>query len=118
MKQREGFFQEDQENKVSSQEIFLQTEAVSQIVIQAVRLIYDPDCTRCEYESCVYFKQCNVDLTYLLLYIDDMLIAARNEAHIQNLKAQQKKEFDMKDLEEAKKILNIEISQDRSTCRL
>jgi len=32
----------------------------------------------------------------------------RNKAHIQNLKAQLKKEFDMKDLKEAKKILNIE----------
>ena len=34
-----------------------------------------------------------------------MLIAARNKTYVQKLKAQLKKEFDMKDLGEAKKIL-------------
>ena len=38
-----------------------------------------------------------------------MLIAVRNKRHIQNLKARLK-EFDMKDLGEAKKILGMEIS--------
>jgi len=47
--------------------------------------------------------------TYLLLYVDDMLIAAKNKAHIQKLKAQLKKEFNMKDLREVKKVLGIEI---------
>ena len=69
---------------------------------------------RCENDSCVYFKQ-NNDSTYLLLYVDDMLIVARNETHIQKLKAQLKKEFDMKILREAKKILGMKISRDRST---
>jgi len=72
---------------------------------------------RCEYDSCVYFKQSN-DLTYLLLYVDDMLIATRNMTHVQKLKAQLKKDFDMKNLQEAKKILCMEITRDRSTCRL
>ena len=45
---------------------------------------------RCEYDNCVYFKQ-NDDLTYLLLYVDDMLIAVKIKAHIQKLKAQLKK---------------------------
>jgi len=72
---------------------------------------------RCEYDSYVYFKQSS-DLTYLLLYVDDMLIIARNKTHIQKLKAQLKKEFDMKDLGEVKKILGMEITRDRSTGRL
>jgi len=42
--------------------------------------------TRCEYDSCVYFKYYNDDLIYLLLYVDDMLIAARNKTHVQKLK--------------------------------
>jgi len=67
---------------------------------------------RCEYVNCVYFKQRNDDLTYLLLYVDDMLIVARNKIHIQKLKAQIKEEFDMKDLGEAKKILDMKISRD------
>jgi len=72
---------------------------------------------RCEYDSCVYFKQ-NDDLTYLLLYVDDTLIVARNKTHMQKLKAQLKKEFDMKDLGEAKKILGMKITRDRGSSRL
>jgi len=64
---------------------------------------------RCEYDSCVDFKQ-NDDPTYLLLYVDDMLIVARNKTHIQKLKAQFKKKLDMKDSGEAKKILGMEIT--------
>ena len=57
----------------------------------------------------VYFKQ-NDDPNYLLLNVDDILIAARNKTHVQKLKAELKKEFDMKNLGEAKKILGMEIS--------
>jgi len=74
-------------------------------------------CNRCEYDSCVYFKQ-NDDPTHLLLYVNDMLIATRNNIHVQKLKTQLKKEFDMKDLGEAKKILGTEITRDRDSGRL
>ena len=47
-----------------------------------------------------------------------MLIAARNKAHIQKLKAQLKNEFDMNDLGEAMKILGMEITRDRGSGRL
>ena len=69
------------------------------------------------YDSCVYFKQSD-DLTYLLLYVDNMLNAAKNKTHVQKLKAQLKKEFDMKDLGEVKKILGMEITRDRGSGRL
>jgi len=72
---------------------------------------------RYEYDSCVYFKQSD-DPTYLLLYVNDMLIAARNKTHVQKLKVHLKKEFDMKDLGEAKKILGMEITGDRDSDRL
>ena len=71
----------------------------------------------CEYDSCIYFKQ-NNEPTYLLLYVNDMLIVARNKSHIQKLKAQLKKEFDMKDLGEAKKILGMKITRYRGSSRL
>ena len=71
---------------------------------------------RCD-DNCVYFKQ-NDDLIYLLLYVDEMLITARNKTHVQKLIAQLKKKFDMKDLGEAKKILGMEINRDRGSGRL
>jgi len=72
---------------------------------------------RCEYDSCLYFKQSD-DPTHLMLYVDDMLIATRNKTHIQKLKAQLKKEFDMKDLGKVKKILGMEITRDRGSGRI
>ena len=64
---------------------------------------------RCEYDSCAYFKQSD-NPTYLLLYVNDMLIAVRNKTHVQKLKVRLKKKFDMKDLGEAKKILGMDIT--------
>jgi len=45
--------------------------------------------------------------------MDDMLIAVRKYTHIQKLKAQLKKEFNLKDLGEVKKILGMEIMRQR-----
>nr|GEW72554.1 retrovirus-related Pol polyprotein from transposon TNT 1-94 [Tanacetum cinerariifolium] len=43
---------------------------------------------------------------YLLLYVDDMLIACKSKAEIGSIKSLLKKEFDMKELGEAKKIID------------
>nr|GEZ53153.1 retrovirus-related Pol polyprotein from transposon TNT 1-94 [Tanacetum cinerariifolium] len=51
---------------------------------------------------------------YLLLYVDDMLIACKSKAEFGSTKSLLKREFDIKDLEEAKKILGMEIVRDRS----
>ncbi|KAI4331921.1 hypothetical protein L6164_016867 [Bauhinia variegata] len=49
----------------------------------------------------------------LPIAINDMLIASKNREEINRLKAQLSKEFEMKDLGEAKKILGMEITRDR-----
>ena len=50
---------------------------------------------------------------FLLLYVDDMLIASKDKGEIQKLKQQLGSEFEMKDLGPAKKILGMEIIRDR-----
>jgi hypothetical protein len=50
---------------------------------------------------------------YLLLYVDDMLIASYEKSLIDELKAQLSQEFDMKDLGSGKKILWMGIQRDR-----
>ena len=52
-------------------------------------------------------------LIYLLLYVDDMLIVAKDNAKISRLKAQMSSEFELKDLGVAKNILGMEITRDR-----
>ena len=87
-------------------------------MVQMVWFFYDQRQIQvCEYDSCVYFTQ-NNNSTYLLLYVDDMLITARNKKLVKKLKAQLKKEFDMKNLGDSKKILGMEITQDRGSDKL
>ena len=61
---------------------------------------------RSKYDNCVYHRKLNnSSFVYLLLYVDDMLITAKDMSEVDKLKAQLKQEFEMKDLGAAKKIL-------------
>ncbi|XP_035543525.1 ent-kaurenoic acid oxidase-like [Juglans regia] len=62
----------------------------------------------------IYYKQSSNGFSiYLLLYVDDMLIAAKSISNISLLKTQLINEFEMKDLDAAKKILGMKIHRDR-----
>ena len=69
---------------------------------------------RSKYDHCVYLRKIqDGSYIYLLLYVDDMLIAAKSQVEIDRLKAQLSKEFEMKDLGEAKKLLGMESNRDK-----
>jgi len=75
--------------------------------------------SRSSYDNCVYFqKTSDGSFIYLLLYVDDMLIAARDKSLVNKLNAQLSSEFDMKDLGPAKKILGMKINRDRQAGKL
>ncbi|KAG8492178.1 hypothetical protein CXB51_009620 [Gossypium anomalum] len=77
------------------------------------------DFKRSSLDNCVYFKKnSNGSFVYLLLYDDDMLIAAKDKGEIRKVKAQLSEEFEMKDLGPAKKILGMEILRDRKASKL
>ncbi|GJR43097.1 kinase-like domain, phloem protein 2-like protein [Tanacetum coccineum] len=57
-------------------------------------------------------------LIYLLLYVDDMLVAAKDIEEVKKLKILLNTEFDMKDLGAARKILGMEIIRDRKHGKL
>ncbi|KAH9647652.1 hypothetical protein KPL70_025267 [Citrus sinensis] len=70
---------------------------------------------RCSFDCCVYYKVISTNLyIYLLLYVDDMLVACKSREEIEALKNLLNSEFEMKDLGSAKKILGMEIKRDRS----
>ena len=72
---------------------------------------------RCDY--CVYVKSLDdCSSIFLLLYVDDMLIAAKSMSEFIKLKILLSREFDMKDLGAAKKILGMEIRRERVIGRL
>jgi hypothetical protein len=75
--------------------------------------------TRSVCDSCVYHRKLmDGSYIYLLLYVDDMLIAAKSMFDIVELKRQLSGEFEMKDLGAAKKILGMEINRDRHARKL
>lgn len=72
-----------------------------------------------KHDCCVYLQKLRGrDYIYLLLYVDDMLIASKSKVEIDRLKSQLGEEFEMKDISAAKKILGMEIRRERSSRRL
>ncbi|CAJ2668093.1 unnamed protein product [Trifolium pratense] len=70
---------------------------------------------RSNYDSCVYMMKRNEKvILYLLLYVDDILMASSDKQEIQQLKEKLNGEFEMKDLGNAKRILGMDILRDRS----
>ncbi|KAK2437580.1 secreted RxLR effector protein [Trifolium repens] len=70
---------------------------------------------RSNYDSCVYMMKRNEKvILYLILYVDDILMASSDKHEIQRLKEMLNGEFEMKDLGSAKRILGIDILRDRS----
>ena len=66
------------------------------------------------YDYCVYWKcHKNEKPIYLLLYVDDMLLASQSMTEIARVKRFLNLEFEMKDLGHAKKILDIEITRNK-----
>src|SRR4051812_38974863 len=68
---------------------------------------------RSQFDHYVYFRfrPCN-SFVILLLYVDDILIASKNVEDVMRVKAKLNKEFDMKDLGAASRILGIDNRRD------
>ncbi|KAJ9538397.1 hypothetical protein OSB04_031130 [Centaurea solstitialis] len=67
-----------------------------------------------EFEPCVYTKFSGSIVTFLVLYVDDILLIRNDVPTLQNVKAWLSKCFQMKDLGEAAYILGIKIYRNRS----
>lgn len=69
---------------------------------------------RCSYDVCFYYKIIKSgNYIYLMLYVDDMLIACSEREEIEALNQLLNSEFDMKDLGPVKKILGMEIIRNK-----
>ncbi|GJZ20127.1 retrotransposon protein, putative, ty1-copia subclass [Tanacetum coccineum] len=65
-------------------------------------------------EPCVYLKASGSNVTFLILYVDDILIMGNSIPMLQDVKSYHGRCFAMKDLGEAAYILGIKIYRDRS----
>ncbi|CAM8977517.1 unnamed protein product [Rhodiola kirilowii] len=121
MRQPEGFIVGDPKNKVCLQKRSLYG------LKQSPRLWYRRfdefmiNCgfKRADFDWCIYNKHVQDESEiYLLLYVDDMLIASHDIIAINNLKVQLSTNFEMKDFGSAKKILGMQIKRNRKEKKL
>jgi hypothetical protein len=69
---------------------------------------------RSNFDTCLYCKgNGGENSLYLLLYVDDMILASHDIKEIELIKTKLKSEFEMKDLGPVRKILGIEIKRNR-----
>lgn len=97
---------------------FLKKSLYGQWYLRFDRFMSEHSFQRCNFDGCVYFKILENDSKiYLLLYINDMLIANQSIEQINILKQQLREAFERqdkhKDLGAAKKILRVEIIRDK-----
>lgn len=76
--------------------------------------IQDNAFQRNNFDFCVYFKKFeDQSLIYLIIYVNDILIATKYQSEIKKLKEMLGAEFDINDLGPVKKILRMNSQKDR-----
>nr|GEW09431.1 hypothetical protein [Tanacetum cinerariifolium] len=83
-------------------------------ILIAIAAFYDTEICQNRDEPCVYLKASGSNITFLIMYVDDILIMRNNIPMLQDVKSYLERCFAMKDLGEAAYILGIKIYRDRS----
>lgn len=65
------------------------------------------------YDRCVYFKRSQNTVTYITIYVDDVIIATNDLVCYKELKSHLKTYFDIRDMGEPKLTVGLEISRNR-----
>ncbi|KAJ9558377.1 hypothetical protein OSB04_012991 [Centaurea solstitialis] len=94
---------------------FLNGKLTEDVYMQQPEGFVDPkNPDKVEFEPCVYTKFSGSTVTFLVLYVDDILLIGNNVPTLQSVKNWLSKCFQMKDLGEAAYILGIKIYRNRS----
>ncbi|KAJ9558542.1 hypothetical protein OSB04_013156 [Centaurea solstitialis] len=116
MEQPEGFIDSKNPNKVCKllKSIYGLKQASKSWNLHFDERIKEFGFAKSEFEPCVYTKFSGSVLTFLVLYVDDILLIGNDIPTLQSVKAWLSKCFQMKDLGEAAYILGIKIYRNRS----
>lgn len=115
MKQPEGFVQTGKEEYVCKlkKSIYGLKQASRQWYRKFDSVITSSGFTENIVDECVYLKSTNEGFIFLILYVDDILLASSSVKLLNETKDFLSSNFDMKDLGEASFVLGIEIKRDR-----
>ncbi|KAJ9544634.1 hypothetical protein OSB04_024341 [Centaurea solstitialis] len=116
MQQPEGFVDPKNPNKVCKllKSIYGLKQASRSWNLHIDERIKEFGFAKSEFEPCVYTKFSGSIVTFLVLYVDDILLIGNDIPTLQSVKAWLSKCFQMKDLGEAAYILGIKIYRNRS----
>ncbi|KAJ9550227.1 hypothetical protein OSB04_014272 [Centaurea solstitialis] len=116
MEQPEGFEDPKNPNKVCKllKSIYELKQASRSWNLHFDERIKEFGFAKSEFEPCVYTKFSGSIVTFLVLYVDDILLIGNNVPTLQSVKEWLSKCFQMKDLGEAAYILGIKIYRNRS----
>uniref|UniRef100_A0AAV1TFV9 Reverse transcriptase Ty1/copia-type domain-containing protein n=1 Tax=Peronospora matthiolae TaxID=2874970 RepID=A0AAV1TFV9_9STRA len=70
---------------------------------------------KCEPDHCVYIKRDDQDMIFVVLYVDDLILASSSNELLKSTKMALSTRFEMKDLGELNYFLGMKIKNDRKT---
>ena len=116
MRQPEGFIIEGQEDMVCKlkKSIYGLKQASRQWYLKFHEIITAFDFTENIVDPCIYLKFSGSKFIFLILYVDDILLASSDLGLLRETKDYLSTNFEMKDMGEASYVIGIEIFRDRS----
>ncbi|KAD4982803.1 hypothetical protein E3N88_19474 [Mikania micrantha] len=71
---------------------------------------------RCQLEQAVYTKRTSLDITIIVIYVDDLLVTGSSQQEVSQFKRQMEQTFEMSDLGLLTYYLGLEVSQGLEDC--
>ena len=120
MKQPEGFSSSNGENLVCKlkKSIYGLKQASRQWYLKFHSVISSFGFEENIMDQCIYHKVSGSKICYLILYVDDILLASNDKGLLHEVKQFLSKKFDMKNMGEASYVIGIKIHRDRARCVL
>ncbi|KAM1015922.1 hypothetical protein ACFX2A_046661 [Malus domestica] len=115
MKQPTGFVERGKENMVCqlNKSIYGLKQASRQWYLKFDQIVSSQGFEENKLDDCIYLKFSGSQFIFLVLYVDDILLASSCPQLLQRTKRMLSESFDMKDLGEAHYVLGIEIVRNR-----
>ena len=66
-------------------------------------------------QTCIYYRKNGEDMIFIGVYVDNLILAARNEKQLNQVKEKLSSKFDIKDLGELKYFLGMKVEPNRET---
>lgn len=68
---------------------------------------------RSEHDFCLYYRSAKGVVTYIVIYVDDILLVSNSDQAIADMKRKLSAEFEMKDLNEIRSFLGLNVQRNR-----